>query len=65
MTLSSDARWPRRRRSAYAIQASDAAGSGLSNYTISYADGTLTVSKATLTITANDATRPTARPCPR
>ena len=34
-----------------------AAGSGLSNYTITYVNGTLTVSPAPLTITANDATK--------
>ncbi|PIT01956.1 hypothetical protein TSA1_15125 [Bradyrhizobium nitroreducens] len=39
----------------YAITASNAAGSGLSNYSISYVPGTLTVAKANLTITANDA----------
>ncbi len=40
--------------SPYAIVASDAAGSGLDNYTISYTNGSLTVGKATLTVTAND-----------
>ncbi|MGV0908543.1 MBG domain-containing protein [Martelella sp. FOR1707] len=38
----------------YGIVASDATGSGLSNYKINYVDGTLTVNKATLTVTAND-----------
>ncbi len=42
----------------YAIAASSALGSGLSNYTITYADGTLTVDPAALTITA-DAARKT------
>ncbi len=36
------------------IVASAATGNGLSNYTISYADGTLTVNPATLIITANN-----------
>ena len=36
-------------------------GTGLSNYTISYVNGTLTVNAATLTITANNDARPTAR----
>ncbi len=38
----------------YDIEASNALGSGLSNYSISYVDGTLTVDPADLTITAND-----------
>src|SRR5207247_1761865 len=37
----------------YPIVASAATGTGLSNYTIIYSDGALTVNKATLTITAN------------
>jgi hypothetical protein len=41
----------------YAITASDAVGSGLSNYSITYADGTLTVDPAPLTITAGTATK--------
>jgi len=40
--------------SPYAITPSAAVGTGLSNYTISYVNGTLTVNKATLTITANN-----------
>ncbi|MBI4888823.1 MAG: MBG-2 domain-containing protein, partial [Acidobacteria bacterium] len=44
--------------SGYGITPSAATGSGLGNYTISYVDGTLTVSKATLTVTADDKTRP-------
>jgi MBG domain (YGX type)/Domain of unknown function (DUF4214) len=43
--------------SPYAIVASDATGSGLGNYTITYANGSLTVSPATLTVTANDASK--------
>ncbi len=41
----------------YAIIASDAAGSGLGNYDITYESGTLSVTPAPLTITANDATK--------
>ncbi|MEX0285260.1 MAG: beta strand repeat-containing protein, partial [Paracoccaceae bacterium] len=41
----------------YAITPSNAMGSGLSNYTITYVNGTLTVSPAPLTITANDLNR--------
>ena len=41
----------------YTITASNADGSGLSNYDITYADGTLTIGKAGLTITANDASK--------
>ena len=40
---------------AYNIVPSAATGTGLSNYTIGYANGTLTVNPATLTITANNA----------
>jgi hypothetical protein len=43
--------------SPYDIVASDAAGSGLSNYTISFVDGGLTVNPASLVITAGDATK--------
>ena len=39
------------------IIASGAVGSGLSNYTISYVNGSLTVNPAPLTITANSATK--------
>jgi hypothetical protein len=42
--------------SPYAIAASAAVGTGLDNYTISYAPGRLTVSPKALTVTANDAT---------
>ncbi|WP_183488964.1 MBG-2 domain-containing protein, partial [Martelella radicis] len=38
----------------YDIVASDATGSGLLNYKINYVDGTLTVNKATLTVTADN-----------
>jgi len=41
----------------YAITASNATGSGLGNYTITYVNGKLTVNKADLSITANDATK--------
>jgi hypothetical protein len=40
--------------SPYAISASNAVGSGLSNYTISYVSGQLTVNPAALTITASN-----------
>src|SRR5207237_7783222 len=43
--------------SPYAITASAALGSGLSNYTISYTSGTLTVNKAPLTVTAASVSR--------
>ena len=43
--------------SPYAIVASDAAGSGLDNYTISYTNGSLTVSQKALTVTANSTTK--------
>ncbi|ALG74230.1 hypothetical protein AL072_24980 [Azospirillum thiophilum] len=41
----------------YGITASSAQGSGLSNYTVSYTGGTLTVNPATLTVTADDVTK--------
>ncbi|SDE47111.1 filamentous hemagglutinin family N-terminal domain-containing protein [Paracoccus isoporae] len=41
-------------QSPYAISASDAVGSGLANYEISYADGEMTIDPALLTITAQD-----------
>src|SRR5262249_56100277 len=50
----------------YPITASGAVSSN-SNYTISYVAGTLTVTKAALTVTANDASRsyaPTTPPLP-
>ena len=43
--------------SPYAITASNATGSGLSNYTIGYVAGALTVNPAALTITANNASK--------
>ncbi|MGR3321320.1 MAG: MBG domain-containing protein [Pseudooceanicola sp.] len=43
--------------SPYAITASDAAGTGLENYTIAYVPGSLVVSPAALVITASDATK--------
>nr|WP_319514534.1 MBG domain-containing protein [uncultured Cohaesibacter sp.] len=43
--------------SSYSIDASNASGTGLSNYTISYKAGTLTVDPASLTITASDLTK--------
>ena len=49
--------------SPYAITASAAVGTGLANYTITYANGSLTVNPAPLTITANQRdARPTGRP---
>ncbi|MEN5205036.1 YDG domain-containing protein [Stenotrophomonas sp. TWI700] len=39
----------------YVITASNADGTGLSNYNITYVDGVLSIGKAGLTITANDA----------
>ncbi|EAQ03132.1 hypothetical protein OB2597_13348 [Pseudooceanicola batsensis HTCC2597] len=41
----------------YSISSSSAVGSGLSNYTISYGSGSLTVNPAPLTITADDAVK--------
>src|SRR5581483_1077342 len=41
--------------SPYPITASDATGTGLGNYTISYVAGQLTINPALLTVTANDA----------
>ena len=41
----------------YAIVASAAVGTGLSNYDITYVDGTMTVGQKTLTITADDQTK--------
>jgi hypothetical protein len=43
--------------SPYAITPSAAVGTGLGNYTITYANGTLTVNPASLTITANNASK--------
>lgn len=41
----------------YSIVASDAAGTNLANYLITYVDGTLTVKKAALTITASSTSK--------
>jgi hypothetical protein len=41
----------------YPIVPSDASGTGLGNYTISYVNGTLTVDPASLTITANSSSK--------
>ncbi|WP_296249287.1 MBG domain-containing protein, partial [uncultured Stenotrophomonas sp.] len=41
----------------YTITASNADGSGLSNYDITYVDGTLSIGKAGLTITANNGSK--------
>lgn len=41
----------------YAIAASNAQGTGLGNYDITYGNGTLTIDKAALTITASDASK--------
>ncbi len=41
----------------YPVNVSNATGSGLGNYSISYANGTLTVNKAPLTITADNKTK--------
>src|SRR5207253_399975 len=43
--------------SPYAIVASNAAGTGLSNYTIRYVNGSLTVSPKALTVTANSTSK--------
>jgi hypothetical protein len=50
--------------SPYAIVVSAAMGSGLANYTISYTNGSLTVNKAILTITADDQTKITGEANP-
>ena len=41
----------------YSVAATNAAGSGLGNYTISYTNGVLTVTPASLTVTANSASK--------
>jgi len=43
--------------SPYSIVPSAAAGTGLANYNISYTNGTMTVNKAALTVTANNQTK--------
>jgi filamentous hemagglutinin family protein len=42
----------------YADNLTSASGTGLSNYAISYVNGSLTITPAALTVTANDAQRP-------
>ncbi|MGB8052262.1 MAG: MBG domain-containing protein, partial [Azonexus sp.] len=42
----------------YADNLTSATGTGLTNYTIGYVNGSLTITPASLTITANDASRP-------
>src|SRR5439155_223132 len=49
----------------YPIVASAATGTGLSNYTISYIDGTLTVNKASLTVTPANQQRQYSDPNPQ
>ena len=41
----------------YPITVSEAVGTGLANYEITYVPGTLTITKAAITITANDQTK--------
>ena len=41
----------------YAVKGTGATGTGLSNYTITYQDGTLTVNKANLTVTSTDTSK--------
>ena len=48
----------------YAIVASAALGSGLTNYAIGYSNGTMTVAKASLTVTADDQSRAYGQPNP-
>jgi hypothetical protein len=48
----------------YAITASNAVGTGLSNYTLSYVSGALTVNPALLTVTANDSAKILDEPNP-
>ena len=43
--------------SPYSIGVTNAAGTGLTNYTISYINGTLTITPVTLTVTANNTNR--------
>jgi hypothetical protein len=51
--------------SPYPIVASAAAGTGLTNYTISYTNGSLTVNRATLTVTPNNQQRQYSDPNPQ
>jgi hypothetical protein len=48
----------------YAINAADALGDGLANYTIAYSNGTMTVAPAVLTATADDKGRAYGQPNP-
>ena len=48
----------------YADNLTSATGTGLANYTIGYVNGSLTITPAPLTITANDAQRPVDTPNP-
>ena len=66
MTLTSDgaAATAQVSGSPYAIVASNATGSGLANYTIRYANGSLTVAPALLTVTANNTTMILGGPVP-
>ena len=59
MTLASDgaAAAAAYRAEGYPITASAAQGTGLANYEIAYVDGTLSVTKRSITITANDASK--------
>jgi hypothetical protein len=50
--------------SPYAIVPSSAVGAGLANYAITYVNGVLTVTPATLTVTAKSASRPFGTPNP-
>lgn len=60
--LASAGRGNRANAGSYAITGSGAKGSGLSNYTITYANGTMAVDPATLVITANNQTKPQGKP---
>ncbi len=57
VTLSSSGSGTTANAGSYTISASGATGTGLSNYSITYADGTLVVNPAALTITASGATK--------
>jgi hypothetical protein len=57
VTLASDGAVNTANVNSYDIVASDAAGTGLSNYDIKYVAGTLTVNKANLTVTADAKTK--------
>jgi filamentous hemagglutinin family protein len=57
VTLTSDGTDATTNVGTYSITAGDASGTGLSNYNINYLQGELTVTPATLTITASDASK--------